>query len=119
MRQTTKDLNLLKEDDLITIILFCLYKFTSDPNYSTLAELAYTLDKDNMYKLCATFGGTTLKIPTLSEYKFVVSVMLVFDYVNSKKMSFSEACSAVGVDPESDEVIKLYQIMENVINSYE
>lgn len=120
MRQITKDINKLKEEDLITIMLHSLYKFTDDPSYSTLAELAYTLDKDSMYKLCATFGGTTFKVPTLNEYKLMAKVMLVFDYVNHG-MTFEEACEKTGVtdDEDLETVVKMYTIMSKVIESYE
>ena len=119
MRQIIKDLNKLREDDLVTIILFCLYRMTGDPEYSTIAELAYTLDRNSMYNLCATFGGTTLKIPTLQEYKDLVNVMLVFDYVNSDGLSFEEACSKTGVDPLDDKVINTYQTMSEILSEYE
>lgn len=120
MRQLTKDLNKLEEKDLITILLFCLYRFTEDPEYSTLAELAYTLDKDSLYKLCATFGGTTFKVPTLSEYKDMIKVMLIFNYVNLDGMSFSEACEKAGLeDKDVDEVSKMYSIISEVIDLYE
>jgi len=119
MRQITKDLNNLREDDLITIILYCLYKFTNDPKLSTVSELAFTLDKDNLYNLCSTFGGTTLRVPTLDEYKKIVKVMLVFEYINRDGLSFSEACSKAGVDNLDEEIISIYSIMNEVLESYE
>lgn len=119
MKQITKDLNRLREDDLITIILFCLYKMTGDPEYSTIAELAYTLDRNSMYNLCATFGGTTLKVPTLQEYKDLVNVMMVFDYVNSDGLTFEDACSEVGIDYLDDKVISAYQTMSEILSEYE
>lgn len=120
MRQITKDLNKLEENDLITIILYCIYKFTDDPEYATISELAYTLDKDSLYNLCATFGGTTLKIPTLEEYRNMVKVMLIFDYVNSCDMTFTDACEKVGVtDDELESITNMYTIMMRVLDSYE
>ena len=119
MRQITRDLNLLKENDLITIILYCIYKFTDDPEYSTISELAYTLDKDSLYNLCATFGGTTIKVPTLKEYKTMVKVMLVFEYVN-KGSTFEEACKQANIsDEELDDIIKMYSLMSRVLETYE
>ena len=119
MKQITKDLNLLKDEDLITILLYCLYRFKDDSDYSTLAELAFTVDKDSMYNLCATFGGTTLKIPTLDEYKTVAKVMLVFDFMNSDGLNFADSCDKAGLDCTNSEVIRLYEIMKEVINLYE
>lgn len=120
MRQITKDLNTLEEKDLITIILYCIYKFTQDPNYATISELAYTLDKDSLYKLCSTFGGTTIKVPTLREYRNMVKVMLIFDYVNSDGLTFSEASEKAGVtDDELDSVTEMYSIMLKVLETYD
>ena len=55
MRQLTRDVSKLKEDDVINILLYAIYKLTNDPEYSAISELAYVLDKDSLYKLCATF----------------------------------------------------------------
>ena len=119
MKQITKDINLLREDDLITIILYCLYKFTDNPEYSAISELAYTLDKDNLYKLCSTFGGTTIRIPTLNEYKEIVKVMLIFQYTQSG-MSFEEACEKVDVDGmDMDKILKIYSIILDIVDNYE
>ena len=119
MKQITRDLNLLKEDDLVTIILFCLYKMTGDPLLSTISELAYTLDKESLYNLCSTFGGTTIKIPTLKEYKDMTSVMLVFELINSSGLTFAEACEELGIDPLDDKIITMYSTMNEVLESYE
>lgn len=119
MRQVTKDLNTLKEDDLITIILYCLYKFTKDPDYAAISELAYTVDKDSLYKLCSTYGGCTIRIPTLQEYRNIVKVMLIFQYVNSEGMSFEEACKKANIDGISlEDIYDIYSIMSEVIESY-
>ncbi len=120
MRQVTKDLNTLKEDDLITIILYCLYKFTRNPDYAAISELAYTVDKDSLYKLCATYGGCTIRIPTLKEYKDIVKVMLIFQYVNGDGLTFSEACEKAGIgDMSIDDITEIYSIMSEVLDSYE
>jgi len=120
MTQTSKDLDLLKEDDLITIILYCLYKFTKDSDYAAISELAYTVDKDSLYRLCSTFGGCTIKIPTLDEYRKIVKVMLIFQYINSDGLSFTEACEKAGTDDMNiEDIYEIYSIMNEVLDSYE
>lgn len=119
MKQITKDLNALREDDLITIILYCIYKFTNDKDYATIAELAYTLDKESLYKLCATFGGTTIKVPTIKEYKTMAKVMLIFEYVNSDGLTYVEACDKANVDYEDENIRAMYSLMQEVLESYE
>lgn len=59
-KTTTKlqrGLNNLKEQDLYSLSLFCLYKLMGTNEYSSLSELAYILDKDNLLNLCEFFGG--------------------------------------------------------------
>ena len=51
MRQLTRDVSKLKEDDVINVLLYAIYKLTNDPEYSAISELAYVLDKDSLYKL--------------------------------------------------------------------
>jgi len=120
MKQITKDLNTLREDDLITIILYCLYKFTNNPEYAAISELAYTVDKDSLYRLCATYGGCTIKIPTLSEYRKILRVMLIFDFMHSDGLSFKEACDKAGVnDDDMSDITNIYSIMSDVLDSYE
>mgnify|MGYP000391591427 CR=1 FL=1 len=76
MRQLTRDVSKLKEDDVINVLLYAIYKLTNDPEYSAISELAYVLDKDSLYKLCATFGGATIKIPPLSLFKNITKALL-------------------------------------------
>lgn len=120
MKQITKDLNTLREDDLITIILYCLYKFTNDPEYAAISELAYTVDKDSLYKLCATYGGCTIKIPTLKEYRRIFKVLLIFDFMNSDGLSFKEACEKADInEDETEDITKIYSIMSDILDTYE
>ena len=51
MRQLTRDVSKLKEDDVINVLLYAIYKLTNDPEYSAISELAYVLDKDSLYFL--------------------------------------------------------------------
>ena len=62
-----KDLTTLKEPDLYSLSMFTLYKLVDIPEYSSISELSYILDKTNLLKLCEYFGGTTIKIPTLND----------------------------------------------------
>ena len=118
--QTTRDLNTLKDKDIISLILFCIYKLSEDPEYSTLSELIYVLDKDSLYKLCATYGGCTLKIPTISELRTLTNVLLLYQYVNIDGLSFVDACTLLGVDSKNRKsVSELYKKVLDVIQTYE
>jgi hypothetical protein len=119
VKQITKDLNLLKDNDIINILLFGLYKLKDDPEYSALSELIYVLDKDSLYKLCATYGGTTLKIPTIDELKEITNVLLLFQYINVDKKSFSEACNLI--DPNCNDkkyLLQMYNKFVEILENY-
>ena len=118
--QTTKDLEKLKEKDLISLILFFIYKLSKDPEYSTISELIYVLDKESLYKLCSTFGGCTLKIPTINELKTLTNVLLIYQYVNIDGLSFVKACEMLNVDTKNrKEVLKLYEKVMEIVSSYD
>lgn len=72
------DLDLLKETDIYSMALFILYKFMEVPEYSSLCELPYILDKENLLKLCQYFGGQTIKIPTVLEFKGILNAILLY-----------------------------------------
>ena len=61
------ELENLKEKDIYSLMLFALYKAQEIPEYASLSQLAYILDKDNLLKLCEFYGGLTIKIPTVKE----------------------------------------------------
>lgn len=116
MRQITRDANELKENDLISVLLYGLYKVGNVPEYSAISELAYTLSKDDLFRLCATFGGVTIKIPTLDELKTMSKTLLVID-LTCKGMSFEDACKEAEVE-DIEPVVKAYEIMSRAIEEF-
>ena len=76
--KTTQELNNLKSQDIYSLILFALYKLREIPEYSTLSELAYIVDKENLLKLCEYFGGTTIHIPTIDELESILYSLLLY-----------------------------------------
>ena len=91
-----KELKNLKEIDIYSLILFALFKLKDIPEYATLSELAYILDKDNLLKLCEYFGGMTITIPTIDELESIVYSLILYQYVNVDKMSYPEALKIIG-----------------------
>ena len=51
------NLNKLTESDIWSFILFALFKMREIPEYTSLSELVYILDKTTLLKLCEYFGG--------------------------------------------------------------
>ena len=68
----------LKEMDVYSLMLFALYKIKDIPEFSTLSEMAYVLDKDNLLKLCEYFGGLTIKIPTVEELQSIIYALVLY-----------------------------------------
>ena len=69
---------------------------TNVPEYSSLSELAYVLDKDNLLNLCEFFGGQTITIPTVDEVESLVYSLLLYQYVKIDKMDYNDALKLIG-----------------------
>lgn len=118
MRQLTKDVSKLKEKDIINVLLFGIYKLIEIPEYSAISELAYVLDKDSLYKLCATFGGATIKIPPLSLFKNMTKALLIIELMQSGE-SFDDAYEKAEVDiRDKSEVIKIVNQLVEILDNY-
>ena len=86
-----KELNKLKEPDIWGFMLFALYKVKDVPEYSSISELSYILDKPNLLRLCEYFGGCTITIPTVEELELMLYGLLLYQYVEIDKLEFSDA----------------------------
>ena len=114
-----KTINDLKEDDLISILLYAIYKMSNDGEYSTLSELIYVLDRNTLYKLCSIFGGVTLKIPTLTELKIFIGALVVYQSMVEEGTSFNTAFNKTNLDISyKKEVFNIYNILTDIISNY-
>lgn len=105
MSKIKKDITTLKNVDVYSLMLFVLFKIKDVPEYATLSELAYILDKENLLKLFEYFGGITIKIPTIEELEDLVYAMVLYQYVNIDGMEYNEAIRTIG--HSSDELRKV------------
>jgi len=87
------DLKTLGQKDIYSLVLFALYNLKDVQEYSTLSELAYVLDKENLMRLLDYFGGTTIKIPTKRELQVVINALLIYQSVKVEKNSLALALS--------------------------
>jgi hypothetical protein len=87
------DLKTLGQKDIYSLVLFALYNLKDIPEYSTLSELSYVLDKENLMRLLDYFGGTTIKIPTKRELQVVINALLIYQSVKVEKTSLALALS--------------------------
>ena len=96
MNDYSSNLDNLKKRDIYSLMLFALYKLRDIPEYSSLSELAYILDKDNLLRLCEYFGGVTLTIPTVEELESILYSLLLYQYVDVEKSDYEEAIKKLG-----------------------
>lgn len=96
MLKTKEALSKLNEVDLWSLILFALFKLRNIPEYSSLSELVYILDKPSLLKLCEYFGGMTLRIPTISELEDVVYALVLYQHVNIEHVPYQDALKLLG-----------------------
>lgn len=109
-----------RDVDIWSLMLFTLYKIKDLPEYSSISELAYILDKDNMLKLCEYFGGLTIKIPTIDELEEIVYALVLYQYVNIDGMEYEEAVKLLGEKSSNLRNIKSgYLKVCEVLNNYE
>ena len=113
------NLKSLKETDRWSFILFSLFKLTEIPEYSALSELCYVLDKDNMLRFFEIFGGTTLKVPTISDLETMIYGLMLYEYVHTDHLTFDEAINNLPEDVQKNRAVKsAYLSIKNTLENY-
>ena len=116
---TNTDIKTLKDTDCYSLILFCLYKLIDVPEYSSLSELVYVLDKQNLLNLCEYFGGQTITIPTIDELEALTYALLLYQYVNVEKKDYAESLELIGNDSKDLRLVKKsYTKLCEIIEKY-
>ena len=96
-----------------------MYKLSNNPEYSSLCELVYVLDKESLFKLCAVYGGSTITVPTITELKKMVNVLLVYQKTREGK-SFEKAYAEVATTVDSKkELFDRYQVFSKLLEDYD
>lgn len=118
MSKIKENLITLKEMDIWTLLLFALYKIKDLPEYSTLSELAYILDKKSLLKLCEYFGGITMTIPTIEDLENLTKSLLLYQYTIIEHKTYDEAIELLG-DTDNLRLIKSnYVKLCNILDKY-
>ena len=119
MSTISNGLSNLKERDLYSLSLFSLYKLMGIPEYSSLSELVYVLDKENLLNLCEYFGGQTIKIPTTTELESLVYSLLLYQYVKVEGMNYDKAITLIGHESKDLRAVKAnYRQLVEVLENY-
>ena len=114
-----EELDKLTTSDIYSLMLFALYKAGDLPEYSSLSQMSYILDKKNLLKLCEFFGGTTIRIPTISELEELLDALLVYQLVDIEGGDIEEAFSTARAKRGSDLIIrKHYANIKGVLSKY-
>ena len=109
----------LKEADIYSLILFILFKINNIPEYSTLSELIYILDKESLLKLCEYFGGMTIKIPTIEDLEIVIYSLLLYTYTHIYNKSFDESITLIADKTNNIKQIKdTYYKLNLILKDY-
>lgn len=113
MATIKNELSKLKTTDIFSLLLFILYKIRDVEEYSTISELAYVLDKENLLNLCEYFGGITIRIPTIDELESILNSLLIYQYVNIDGHSYNDAIKKIGFD--SHQLRKIKKDYNNIV----
>lgn len=114
-----EDIEKLEVKDIYSLILFALYKIKDIPEYSTISELAYILDKDSLLNFLEYFGGMQLRVPTLREFKLVLNSLLLYEYVNIEGIEFNKALKLLDKDEyQLREIRSVYYSLSDILSKY-
>lgn len=110
----------LSREDVYSLLLFALYKVKDLPEYSTLGELAYILDKQSLLNFLDFYGGTTITIPTLNELKTLVSALILYEGVNLEHKSIRQVIKEMNYkEYQIDEIKKVYYQLCEELSKYD
>lgn len=114
-----KSLEELEQPDIYSLLLFSIYKLYDVPEYSTLSELVYTLDKKNLYNFLSMYGGLTIKIPTLQELQKMLDALLLYQLIHFEKMESKDALKQFSnIIYSQKELLERYKTLEGVLSQY-
>ena len=119
-KETREKLNSMKMTDVYSLVLFALFKLKDIPEYSSLSELSYVLDGTSLFNFLEYFGGSTIKVPTLDEFKVVIEALLLYQYINVEGIEYNQAIKLMEDSTSSISDIKnCYAKLITILNDYE
>lgn len=113
------EVNNLTTNDIYSLMLFALYKLKDTNEYSSLSQLSYILDKENLLKLCQFYGGTTIRIPTIEELEDMLNALLMYqkidiEHIDSTKYE-KEIKDKLG---DIKNIKKNYGVVKEILQNY-
>lgn len=95
-----KDLYKLTQPEIYALVCESLYALKDCNKYSTISELAYLLDRESFIKFMKYFGGMTLTVPTLEEFRDTIKLLLLYQAVEIDGIPWRKALDEAGYDLE-------------------
>lgn len=109
----------LKDTDIYSLILFSLYKMRDIPEYSTLSELVYILDKKNLMNFLECFGGMTIKVPTQNELKIIINALLLYQLVDIENKDYEKSLKSLDIQTFTKKDIEVCYIkLKTILETY-
>lgn len=118
-KETREKLESLKATDIYSLILFAIYKMKDVPEYSTLSELAYILDKDSLFNFLEYYGGTTIKVPTIREFNQIIRGLLLYQAVNLEGVEFNKAFKNIEDEFQTNDTKETYFKIVKLLDKYD
>ena len=118
MTISTEITNLTK-NDIYSLMLFVMYKLKDSNEYSSLSQLSYILDEENLLKLCEYYGGTTIYIPKIEELEDMLNALLLFQKVDIEKQDLIKCLTTLDKKGENTKSIKKnYFVIKEVLKDF-
>ena len=113
-------LNALKTSDIYSLMMFVLFQLQNTNEYSSLSQLSYILDKENLLKLCEFFGGTTITIPTIADLQKVLNALLLYQEVDIDHKDMTECVKKFDVSrAEKSAMLECYEVVKRCLKEYD
>ena len=113
------ELEKLKTNDIYSLLMFVLFKVKDIPEYSTLSELCYILDKDDFLKLCEYFGGMTIKIPKIEDVEYLIYSLLMYQQIDIDGENYDSVMESMSNKSIDTKKIKNnYTVLKEVLKEY-
>jgi hypothetical protein len=120
MKKAIKEkLDSLQLTDVYSLMLFSIFKMKDIPEYSTLSELAYILDKESLFNFLEYYGGTTIKVPTLQEFNQIIRALLLYQAVNLENIDFNKAFKGIEPEFQTNDTKEAYFKIVKILDKYD
>jgi hypothetical protein len=118
-KETKEKLDSLQSTDVYSLILFAIFKMKDIPEYSTLSELAYILDKESLFNFLEYYGGTTIKVPTLDEFNQIIRALILYQAVNLEGLDFNKAFKNIEPEFQNNDTREAYFKIVKILDKYD